>query len=222
MLLVVFILNYSMRSIIVDNALREATVNVDRTYSRLGEVLKLIMDISYKMQMDQNLEKLLLNDYKSTQEVFDAYYQYIELNNILNLNSQEIKEIKIYSNNTGQYYEAFDTLESIIALQSDVENDVLSHYGVKAWKELYPQASDFPVKTWGAAWLVNIDDPEWKAADDKILKTGYKMIPAAILAKPADFDAKWDAYQKALKDAGIDQVTATFTKALQDRSQLWK
>jgi putative aldouronate transport system substrate-binding protein len=123
---------------------------------------------------------------------------------------------------TGQNYEAFDTLEAIVGLQSDVENDVLSHYGVKAWKELYPQASDFAVKSWGAAWLVNIDDPEWKAADDKILKTGYKMIPAAILAKPSEFEAKWDAYQKALKDAGLDGVTAMFTKALQDRSQLWK
>lgn len=123
---------------------------------------------------------------------------------------------------TGQYYEVFDTLEAIISLQSDIENDVLSHYGVKAWKELYPQASDFPVKSWGAAWLVNIEDPEWKAADDKVLKTGYKMIPAAILAKPSDFDQKWAEYQQALKDAGLDQVTATFTKALQDRSQLWK
>lgn len=123
---------------------------------------------------------------------------------------------------TGQYYEAFETLEAIIARQSPIENDVLSHYGVKSWKELYPQASDFPVKTYGAAWLVNIDDPEWKAMDDKILKTGYKMIPAAILAKPADFDKKWDDYQKALKTAGLDKDTAQFSQALKDRTELWK
>ncbi len=123
---------------------------------------------------------------------------------------------------TGQYYEAFNTLEAIIATQTDIENDVLSHYGVKAWKELYPQKSDFPVKSYGAAWLVNIDDPEWKAADDKILKTGYKMIPAAILAKPADFDKKWDEYQQALKDAGIDKVSQQFSQALKDRTELWK
>jgi putative aldouronate transport system substrate-binding protein len=123
---------------------------------------------------------------------------------------------------TGQYYEAFDTLEAIIALQSPIENEVLAAYGVRAWKELYPQSDEFPVKSYGAAWLVNIEDPEWKAADDKILKLGYKMIPQAILADPSQFDAKWEEYQKALKDAGIDEVSATFTKALQDRSVLWQ
>ena len=123
---------------------------------------------------------------------------------------------------TGQYYEAFDTLEAIVARQSDIENEVLAAYGVKGWKELYPQSDEFPVKSYGAAWLVNIEDNEWKAADDKILKLGYQKIPLAVLAKPSDFDQKWEEYQKALKDAGIDEVSATFTKALQDRTQLWK
>lgn len=123
---------------------------------------------------------------------------------------------------TGQYFEAFETLEAIIARQSDLENEILGKYGVKAWKELYPQASEFPVKFYGAAWLVNIEDPEWKAADDKILKTGYKMIPAAILAKPSEFDQKWDEYQKALKDAGLDEVSQQFSQALKDRTELWK
>jgi len=123
---------------------------------------------------------------------------------------------------TGQYYEAFDTLEAIVALQSDIENEILAAYGVKAWKELYPQSTDFPVKTYGAAWLVNIEDPEWKANDDKILKLGYKMIPQAILADPSQFDAKWEEYQQALKDAGIAEHSAVFTKALRDRSVLWQ
>lgn len=99
LLLVGFIFNYSMRSMIVNNAMREATVNVDRTYSRLNEVMRLFMDISYKMQMDQNLENLLMKEYQSTQEVFDTYYQYFEINNIINLYSREIRRIKIYANN---------------------------------------------------------------------------------------------------------------------------
>lgn len=123
---------------------------------------------------------------------------------------------------TGQYYEPFNTLESIISRQTPIENDVLSHYGVKAWKELYPQSSEFSAQQFGAAWLINIDDAEWKAADDKILKTGYKLIPAAILAKPEQFDAMYDKYVKALKDAGIDKVTSQFEKALKDRVELWK
>ena len=123
---------------------------------------------------------------------------------------------------TGQYYEAFDTLEAIKERQSPLENEVLAAYGVKYWKELYPQSDEFPVKPHGAAWLVNIDDPEWKAADDRILKTGQKMIPAIVMGSPSEFDAKWAEYQKALKDAGLDEVTAQFTKVLKERSQLWK
>ena len=123
---------------------------------------------------------------------------------------------------TGQYYEAFDTLEAIVALQSPIENEVLAAYGVTAWKELYPQSDEFPVKSYGAAWLVNIEDTEWKANDDKILKLGYRMIPQAILADPSQFDAKWEEYQKALRDAGLEEHSAVFTKALQDRSVLWQ
>lgn len=98
-LLVGIILIYSMRQMAVDNAMREASVNVDRIYTRVNEVMKLSMDISYKLQMDQNLETLLLTDYKSTREVFDIYYQYNEFNNFINLYSSEIKEIKIYAEN---------------------------------------------------------------------------------------------------------------------------
>jgi two-component system, sensor histidine kinase YesM len=98
-LLVGIILIFNMRQMVVDRAIREASVNVDRTYSRLNEVLKLVMDISYKLQMDQNLEKLLLADYSSAQEVFDTYYQYNEFNNFINLYSLEIRDIKVYTSN---------------------------------------------------------------------------------------------------------------------------
>ncbi len=122
---------------------------------------------------------------------------------------------------TGQVFTPFDTIENIIATQSDLENEVLAGYGVRAWKELYPQKDEFPVKSWGAAWLVNMEDPDWKAADDRILHIGYAMVPAVIICDPSEFDAKWDEYQQALKDADLDMVTEQFTKALQDRSELW-
>lgn len=123
---------------------------------------------------------------------------------------------------TGQYFEAFNTLEAITARQTPTENEVLSHYNVSTWKELYPQTSDFPIKRYGAAWLVNIEDPDWKAANDKLIQIGYKMIPAAITANPENFDKKWDEYMKALKDAGLDEVTEKFEQVLKDRTELWK
>jgi putative aldouronate transport system substrate-binding protein len=114
------------------------------------------------------------------------------------------------------------TIEQTIADQTAVENKVLKAYGVRAWKELYPQAKTFSVKPYGAAWLMNITDPEYRAADQKVVNTGYKMIPAAVLAKPADFDAAWDAYLKAIDDAGLPMVTKMFNEALKDRIEMWK
>ncbi|MGI6124572.1 MAG: ABC transporter substrate-binding protein, partial [Acetivibrionales bacterium] len=63
---------------------------------------------------------------------------------------------------------------------------------------------------------------EWKAADDRILKTGYRMIPAIVMGDPSEFDAKWAEYQQALKDAGLDMVTEQFNKVLKERTKLWQ
>ncbi len=123
---------------------------------------------------------------------------------------------------TGQYFEPFETIESVTESQKPLENEILSKYGVKSWKELYPQASEFPVKPYGAAWVVNIEDPDWTAANERLVKIGYTMIPAAITAKPEDFDKKWDEYLKALDDAGLDKVTEQFEKAIKDRVEMWK
>jgi putative aldouronate transport system substrate-binding protein len=123
---------------------------------------------------------------------------------------------------TGQYFEAFDTLDAIAERQLPIENEVLAAYGVKYWKELYPQSDEFPVKPHGAAWLMNMDDPEWIAADDRILKIGYQMIPPIVMGKPSEFDAKWEEYQKAMKDAGLDWVTEQFEKVLKERTKLWQ
>lgn len=123
---------------------------------------------------------------------------------------------------TGQFYEPFTTAESIAARQTATENEVLKALGVKTWKELYPQSHDFATKPYGAAWLVNIEDPEMKAIDQKILQTGYKMIPAAILASPDKFDEMYDKYIKAIKEAGVDKITSYVEKRIKDTAELWK
>ena len=108
LLLVGVLLISNMTKMAVENAIREASVNVDRAYTRINEVMKILMDVSYKLQMDKNLETLLFTDYKSNQEFFESHYQYMEFNSLINLYSSEIKEIKIYSENdtlfeTGQF-----------------------------------------------------------------------------------------------------------------------
>lgn len=48
-----------------------------------------------------------------------------------------------------------------------------------------------------------------------------KRIPAAVLAKPAEFDAVWDKFQKELLDIGVEKMEAEFTQLLANRVKLW-
>jgi two-component system sensor histidine kinase YesM len=98
-LLVGIIMSFNMRQMVIANAMKEANTNVDRTYSRFNEVLKLVMDISYKTRIDQNLEDLLVTKYTNVQEILDAYNRYTDFNTYANLYSEEINNIKFYTDN---------------------------------------------------------------------------------------------------------------------------
>jgi putative aldouronate transport system substrate-binding protein len=87
---------------------------------------------------------------------------------------------------------------------------------------LYPDKSEFPVKKYGGMYLVPVDDTEIKAKEEKILKLGYTMIPAAIKAKTSEFGDKYDEYIEAVEKAGLEEVTEAYQEALDGRLELWK
>lgn len=98
-LLIGLILTYRMKEMVIERSINEASVNVERIYTRLNDVLKLVIDVSDRSQLDQNLENLLLKKYNSTWEVVDAYFQYREFNNYITYFNREINDIKLYSFN---------------------------------------------------------------------------------------------------------------------------
>ena len=122
---------------------------------------------------------------------------------------------------SGQSYEPFATPEAIRARQTATENRVLSAYGATMWKDLYPAADTWPAKLWGAAWTIRLEDQSILAMDATIIDIGIRMIPQAVLAPPAEFDARWDAYLEAIEDAGLAQVTERMQEALKERIVLW-
>lgn len=93
------ILIRNMSRMVIDRAMDESSVNVDRIASRMSEIINLAMDISYKANIDQNLENMILKNYESTQAVFDAYGQYMEFDTYVNLYSRRIKNIRFYTYN---------------------------------------------------------------------------------------------------------------------------
>lgn len=125
---------------------------------------------------------------------------------------------------TGNLFQT-ESVEQLIADQTDIEKEVLAAYGAETWKDLYPTKEEFPVKQYGVMFTLTgdgISDPEIKAKDNRILEIGYKRIVEAILAPPAQFDSIFDAYLKEVEGAGLSEVTATYNKAIQDRLELWK
>lgn len=121
---------------------------------------------------------------------------------------------------TGNYYRVA-SFEEILASQTSVENEVLAKYGAKMWKDLYPSKDDFPVKPYGAAYLMSIDDPDYAAADKRIVDIGWKRIPQAILAKPEEFDSIYDTFLQEIEAAGLKSVEAQFTEKVKQKVELW-
>ncbi|WP_159886586.1 ABC transporter substrate-binding protein [Paenibacillus puerhi] len=122
---------------------------------------------------------------------------------------------------SGQTY-LIDSEQQIMDNYSSVEKEVLANYNAKMWQDLYPKASEFPVKPWGAAWQINIpQDTDGAVIMQKCLELMRKRVPEAIMAKPEKFDELWDSFQKELEQAGVKKLEAQFDGLLKDRIKLW-
>nr|ATG84600.1 UgpB [Geobacillus thermodenitrificans] len=123
---------------------------------------------------------------------------------------------------TGQTY-TIASPEQVKASYTDVEKDVLKHYGVEMWKDLYPQKEEFPVKPWGAAWNIPVPaNSELSVINQRLLDIVKKQIPEAILAKPSDFDKVWDQFMEDLEKAGVEKAEKEYTKLVKERVKLWQ
>lgn len=121
---------------------------------------------------------------------------------------------------TGQYYTA-NSPEQLIKNYTDVEKEVLAAYGIKMWKDLYPQADELPKSVWGQAWQIPIDG-ELSVIVQKCQDIMERGIPKAVLAKPEEFDEVWESIMEELRKAGVEKANAEFTKLVKARIELWK
>ncbi|MCR8630576.1 ABC transporter substrate-binding protein [Paenibacillus radicis (ex Xue et al. 2023)] len=104
----------------------------------------------------------------------------------------------------------------------DVEKETLKHYNADMWIDLFPKESEFPVRPYGAAWQTNlVTGSEADVLSKRLSDLFKKRVPEMILAKPEQFDAVWDAFQKDLEKAGVHKMEEEFTKLLQDKVKLW-
>jgi putative aldouronate transport system substrate-binding protein len=122
---------------------------------------------------------------------------------------------------SGNYYTT-NFPEQIVAGFNDVEKETLKAYGATTWKDLFPKEDEFPVKPWGAAWNISVPgDSEVTVLAAKMKDITWKRIPEAILTKPENFDAVWDAYMKELDKAGVAKLETGYEQFVKDRVELW-
>ncbi|GBF72893.1 hypothetical protein PA598K_01170 [Paenibacillus sp. 598K] len=122
---------------------------------------------------------------------------------------------------TGNYYTT-NFPEQLIEGYNDIEKEVLAAYDASIWKDLFPSEDNFKVKPWGAAWNITIPgEHEVSILDTKLRDITWKRIPEAILAKPEEFDAIWDAYMQELDRAGVDKAEKGREEFVKARVELW-
>ncbi|MBD3922307.1 ABC transporter substrate-binding protein [Paenibacillus sp. PR3] len=122
---------------------------------------------------------------------------------------------------TGNYYTK-NFPEQIIDSYTDEDKETLKAYNATTWMDLFPNEDQFPIKAWGAAWNIAVpSDDEVNILANKMKDITWKWIPQAVMAKPEEFDAIWDKYQKTLVDAGVEKMEKGFTRYVQDRVKLW-
>ena len=122
---------------------------------------------------------------------------------------------------TGNFYTT-NFPEQLIESYNEAEKEVLDAYGATLWKDLFPSEDNFPIKPWGAAWNIPIPgDHEVSVLDTRLRDITWKRIPEAILAKPEEFDAIWDAYMEELEKNGVERAEKGRQEFVEARVALW-
>ncbi|AOZ93457.1 ABC transporter substrate-binding protein [Paenibacillus crassostreae] len=122
---------------------------------------------------------------------------------------------------TGNYYTT-NFPEQIVASYSEPEKESLKAYNATTWKDLWPSEDEMPVKPWGAAWDLAVEEgSEYSVTFQKTQDIIRKRIPEAILTTPEKFDAVYDGMIAELNKAGAEKMEAEYTELVKARVDLW-
>ncbi|MDO7907888.1 ABC transporter substrate-binding protein [Paenibacillus sp. JX-17] len=122
---------------------------------------------------------------------------------------------------TGNYYTT-NFPEQIVAGYSEPEKETLKAYGATTWKDLWPSDDEFPVKPWGAAYNITVEnDSNYAVTFQKTQDIIRKRIPEAVLTSPDKFDGVYDNMIKELDAAGAVEMEKQYTELVKNRVSLW-
>ncbi|MGN7312842.1 cache domain-containing sensor histidine kinase [Alkalicoccobacillus gibsonii] len=97
--LVGLLLTQELRSIALDDMMKQSKSNSERVKERTYELLKIPTFISNSLELDRELEELVTTRYTSTFDVFTRYYQYQNFQSYL-YTQREINAVRFYYDNS--------------------------------------------------------------------------------------------------------------------------
>lgn len=122
---------------------------------------------------------------------------------------------------TGNYY-THRFPEEVRNSYTEMEKEVLDAYGQRYWKDFFPGEEEFEVSPWGRAWNLNIpSESDYTVIKAKFDELVDKRIAEAVMAKPEQFDAIYDAMLEDFERIDVPKMEAEFSKYLQARLDLW-
>ncbi|WP_405108586.1 sensor histidine kinase [Paenibacillus sp. FSL K6-1217] len=87
-----------LREIVIKNALTQISNNVERVQKRTEELLKVPLDISYRLTVDNRMKKVATQKYENYADVIQAYREYTDIRDYIQL-YKEISGIRVYVGN---------------------------------------------------------------------------------------------------------------------------
>ncbi|PWU66631.1 cache domain-containing sensor histidine kinase [Gracilibacillus dipsosauri] len=92
-------LTNELRQVALEEAEKQATINMERVKERTLEVLKVPVYLADNISIDKRFIQLVNKEYQSVYDVVDAYWQYDTLKYYQDMYSSEISNIRFYMDN---------------------------------------------------------------------------------------------------------------------------
>lgn len=89
-----------LREIVIKDALTQVSDNVERVQKRTEELLKVPLDLSYRLTVDNRMKRVATQKYEDYADVIQAYREYTDIRDYIQL-YKEISGIHVYAVNPG-------------------------------------------------------------------------------------------------------------------------
>ncbi|MFP4976618.1 sensor histidine kinase [Paenibacillus sp. CN-4] len=162
-----------LREIVIQDALEQISDNVERVQKRTEELIKVPLDISYRLSIDNRMKKVATQKYEGYPEVIQAYREYTDIRDYIQL-YKEISGIRVYVSNPGALnnWEFIQPDETITA--QAWYKEAIDQQGLAGWNLVRDERNgsdqlslvrSFPADSFGlrGVLIINVDQQQLKS-----------------------------------------------------------